>query len=39
MVARLFVFTTLLLLVGCAGDPQSCNRAGGVWNGVTCSAR
>ena len=28
MVARFFVFTTLLLLVGCTGDPQNCNRAG-----------
>jgi hypothetical protein len=29
----------LFLLAGCADDPRSCRQAGGVWDGVSCSAR
>jgi hypothetical protein len=39
MIARIFVLVGLLLLVGCADDPQSCKQAGGTWNGSACSAR
>jgi hypothetical protein len=34
-----FFFTAFLLLAGCADDPASCNHAGGVWSGLSCSAR
>jgi hypothetical protein len=39
MISRLLVFTALFLLVGCADDPESCRQAGGVWSGISCSAR
>ncbi len=37
MITRVFVLFALFLLVGCADDPQSCSRAGGVWDDVSCS--
>ncbi len=39
MIARFLLFGALLLLVGCADDPQSCQQAGGSWDGVICSLR
>lgn len=39
MTARFTLLILCLLLAGCADDPQSCQQAGGVWDGVLCSLR
>ena len=40
MIARFLVLTLFsAILAGCVDDPQGCHQAGGVWDGIHCSAR